>query len=116
MPLNQHQALGIILRGLAWSDLSGRPHDRLSAILSTLDDWVTYEHAGESSSMLNDLYYGDERANYLTLEEQLQGLNAARSLTLSSYNECRPRRDILKVLDAVERDAIRRAEKRLAKA
>lgn len=116
MSLKQHHALGIILRGLAWSDLSGHSHNRLSTILSTLDDWATYEHVCESSTMLNDLYYGDERANYLTLEEQSQGLGAARSLILSGYNECRPRRDIMKVLDAVERDAIRRAEKRLAKA
>lgn len=116
MSLKQHQALGIILRGLAWSDLSGRVHDKLGTILSTLDDWSTYEHSNESSVTLSDLYYGDERAKYLKLDEQLQGVSEARVLILAGYNECRPRRDILEVLNVVERDAITRAEKRAAKA
>lgn len=115
MSLKQHQALGVILRGLAWSNLSGRVHDKLSTTISTLDDWSAYEHSNESSMTLGDLYYGDVREKYLALDGQLRGADEARALILAGYNECRPRRDILKVLDVVERDAITRAEKRTTK-
>lgn len=115
MPLKQHQALGVVLRGLSRLDLSVRTHDKLSASISTLDDWSVLEHPGESSHVLTDLYYGDERARYEGLDKQLLGVSQARTLILAGYNECRPRRDLLKVLDAIERDVLKRAEKRTAK-
>lgn len=92
MSLNQHQALGLTLKGLAWSDLSGRVHKKLSMTLSMLDDWSMYEHSNESSNTLSALYYGNEQAEYSTLGDQLQGVDEARALILAGYNECRPRR------------------------
>lgn len=111
MTVKQHQKLGEILKGLAWSELSMSAHKKLSIWISTLDDWSAIEHSGESSSTLTNLYYGDRRATYRTLRGQLRGLSKARSLILSGYNECRPRHSLLKGLDAVGLSATKRAKR-----
>ncbi|MBX8521174.1 DUF5623 domain-containing protein [Pseudomonas cichorii] len=111
MTVKQHQKLGEILKGLAWSELSMPAHNKLSIWISTLDDWSAIEHSGESSRTLTNLYYGDRRATYPTLRGQLRGLSKARSLILFGYNECRPRHALLKALDAVEQSAIKRAKR-----
>lgn len=77
-------------------------HDKLSDTISTLDDWSTLEYPHESSTTLDNLYYGKERAKYHSIDELRQGVRKARTLILAGYNECRPRREILKILDAVE--------------
>ncbi|MBM3105892.1 DUF5623 domain-containing protein [Pseudomonas sp. V1] len=112
--LNQHKELGHLLRGLAMSRLPGPVYDKLTTLISTLDDWANQEHADESSSTLDALYYGGDRANLATVEEQLQGVAAARALVISGYQDCRPRRDVLKALDMVERAARKRGEQRAA--
>lgn len=115
MTAKQHQKLGEILKGLAWSELSMPAHNKLSNWISTLDDWSAMEHSGESSRTLTDFYYGERRATYLTLHQQLRGLSKARTLILAGYNECSPRLALLKALDAVEQSAIKRAKRVSAK-
>ncbi len=114
MSLQQHRDLGFILRGVSWSNLSSRVLDKLSSTISTLDDWANYEHSDKASDQIDRLYYGSDRAKYATLDDLLKGVNGARALILSGYQECRPRRDIMKVLDLVERDASKRAQKQVA--
>lgn len=116
MSIKHHQELGIILRGLAWSDLSTRMLDKLSATISLMDDWSHLEHSDESSIVHHDLYYGDERATYAAFDEVMTGVIRARSIILAGYNECRPRRDLLAMLDAVERDVQTRSDRQAAKA
>ncbi|WP_425916321.1 DUF5623 domain-containing protein [Pseudomonas sp. GWSMS-1] len=114
MSLQQHRDLGFILRGFSWSNLSSRVLDKLSSTISTLDDWANYEHSNKASDQIDRLYYGADRAKYATLDDLLKGVNDARALILSGYLECRPRRNLMKVLDLVERDAIKRAQKQVA--
>jgi len=114
MTIKQHQELGIILRGLAWSDLSVRVLEKLSSTISRLDDWSFLEHPDGTG--LHELYYGDKRAAYVTFENVLKGVAKARSLIVTGYNECRPRRDLLVVLETVERDAQARSDRQIAKA
>ncbi len=114
MSLQQHRNLGFILRGLSWSNLSSRVVDQLIRTISTLDDWANYEHPDEASNQIDGLYYGGDRAKYVTLGDLLKGVNDARALILSGYLECRPRRDLMKVLDIVARDASRVTQKRVA--
>lgn len=116
MSLSQHQALGNRLRGLAWSNLSNRTRNKLTATLSVLDDWSSMEHSNAEGRILDDLYYGCERLNYATPAEQLQGTQEARELIVQGYNDCRPRRDLLKVLDQVEREVRSRLDKELSAA
>lgn len=111
MTVKQHQTLGEILRGLSWSDLSTPARNKLDGWISKLDDWSAIEHSDESSRALSSLYYGERRASYTTLRGQLRGLSKARFLILASYNECSPRRALLKALDAIEQSAIKWASK-----
>ncbi|HBO94750.1 MAG TPA: hypothetical protein DD667_15820 [Gammaproteobacteria bacterium] len=114
MSIKQHQALGIILRGLAWSDLSVPVLEKLSSAISRLDDWSFLEHPDGTG--LDDLYYGDKRATYAAFEDVLKGVAKARALIVAGYDECRPRRDLLIVLETVERDAQARSGRQVAKA
>lgn len=114
MSIKQHQELGIILRGLAWSDLSVPVLEKLSSAISRLDDWSFLEHPDGTG--LHELYYGDKRAAYATFEDVLKGVAKACSLIVTGYNECRPRRDLLAVLQTVERDAQARSDRQIAKA
>lgn len=111
MSLQQHQALGNTLRGLAWSTLSNSIRTKLTAMLSLLDDWSSLEHREVEDQVLVNLYYARERLHYATPAEQLQGIRDARELIVQGYNDCRPRRDLLKVLEQTERDIQTRLSK-----
>lgn len=106
MPIADHMTLGSILRGLAWSHVSSRTYAKLTATLSRLDDWSMCEHPNESSQTLSDLYYGSDRQHYNSVAEQRAGLADARRLVTSGYNDCRPRRELLAVLEQVEANVI----------
>lgn len=112
MSIKQHESLGVILRGFVWADLPAPTRNKLTVSISMLDDWSFLEHSDESSISLNDLYYGNERANYCSPEDLLRGVAEARSIILAGYNECRPRRDVLKLLDVVEKNAQTRHKKK----
>lgn len=114
MSIKQHQELGIILRGLAWADLSAPILKKLRSTISRLDGWSFLEHSGDTG--LNDLYYGDERAAYVTFEDVLKGVAKARALIVGGYNECRPRSHLLAVLESVENGAQARSDRQIAKA
>jgi hypothetical protein len=116
MTLEQHQALGNRLRGLARSDLSSPTRTKLTATLSLLDDWSSMEHSDTQDRILEDLYYRRERLCYTTPAEQLQGIREAQEQIVQGYNDCRPRRDLLKVLEQVKRDVQRRLKKELSAA
>lgn len=102
MPIAQHKALGVILKGLAWSDLPDRSHEAIQSALSRLDDWANYEHRDVPSHELDALYMVGERAALNSPSEQLTAIAAARTVIRNGYNDCRPRRVMLELLDSLE--------------
>lgn len=108
MPIAQHKALGIILKGLAWIDIPERSIVAIRSALSTLDDWANYEHRDAPSHELDALYMVGERASLKSPSEQLKAIAAARTLFRNGYNDCRPRRVMMELLDTLESEVLKK--------
>jgi len=102
MPLELHRRLGALMQDLAGIPLSFRMGSKLSVQRSLLEDWALAEHRREHGlSVADDLYYGGpSRPGPVTREECLEALGKAKALVEQGYNDCKPRRELIAVLDA----------------
>lgn len=111
MPLELHQKLGAIMRGLTIG-FSSRVSRKLAAIRSNLDDWVFMEHKEQQDDTAFDMYYSRASVEYGDTDtKRLQMLVTARSIINLGYEDCRPRRKLLEVIDV----AIEEVNKQQAK-
>lgn len=101
LPLESHLQLGRFLQQLARVSLSWRTGSKLTQLRSRLDDWAFIEH--DHVEAVEKLYYGAGELPPLdTPEDRQRTLADARRIVEQGYNDCRPRREVLAVLDAIK--------------
>lgn len=103
MPLELHQQLGELIRRLAELPLSWRTGSKLRHQRLLLEDWANKEHCGAfESSVIDNLYYGVARHPAPTDHAKCLAMVAeARALVEQGYDDCKPRRTLISVLDEV---------------
>ncbi|WP_027079911.1 DUF5623 domain-containing protein [Luteimonas mephitis] len=100
MPLHLHQQLGPLMQKLC-SGFSWRVSQKLGNARSQLEDWSIMEHKHQHEDAVYDLYYGGSSTSICNTDaERLAALTAARAIVERGYDDCKPRRGLLVVLDA----------------
>lgn len=100
MPLHLHQQLGPLMQKLC-SGFSWRVSQKLGNARSQLEDWSIMEHKHQHEDAVHDLYYGGSSTSICNTDaERLAALTAARAIVERGYDDCKPRRGLLVVLDA----------------
>lgn len=102
------------MQDLAGIPLSFRMGSKLSVQRSLLEDWALAEHRLEHGlSVADDLYYGGpSRPGPVTREECLEALSKAKALVEQGYNDCKPRRELIAVLDAAAAETVAMPERK----
>lgn len=95
------------MQGLSEIGFSHRVDLKLTRVRANLEDWMGHEHGGPAT---DGVYYGGPHRPLLsTPEERLKALAEARAIVERGYNECKPRRELIAVLDEAAADVGRRA-------
>jgi len=111
MAFELHQQLGALIKGLS-RGFSWRVSKKLSLIRSALDDWSLMEHKAQHGESAYDLYYGSSSGLVGDTDaKRSQLLTAARAIIERGYEDCKPRRELLAVIDTANNEV----ERRLAK-
>lgn len=111
MPFDFHDRLGSLMQGLSIG-FSARVSKKLSALRSDLEDWSLMEHKDTHGDAAYDMYYGRSNIEYADTDvKRLDMLTTARSIIAGGYDDCKPRRKALEVIDA----ALSEAEAQMAK-
>ncbi len=101
MPIHFHRELGPLLQGLTSTTFfSRRVHQNLLAIRSDLEDWLFKEYKDHLGNEVYDIYYGGRSLVGGSEVEIVEMLLMAKSLVERGYADCKPRRQLLAVLDA----------------
>lgn len=100
LSIEQHRALGATLQGLLRFAINYHMRENIQTWISRLDDWAELEHPNESHDVLNGLYYNSP-TRFSSMQDALPAIAEARAQA-QTYNACKPRTDLLKMLDAVE--------------
>lgn len=107
MAVELHHRLGVLMQGLSEIGFSHRVDLKLTRVRANLEDWMGHEHGGPAT---DGVYYGGPHRPLLsTPEERLKALAEARAIVERGYNECKPRRELIAVLDEAAADVGRRA-------
>ncbi|MDG1581008.1 DUF5623 domain-containing protein [Pseudomonas sp. GOM6] len=105
MPLATHTSIGPVLHKLCNSSqqstgITQRVYEKLNRARSTLEDWAFIEHRNEITREDEEkLYYGPGVAGYSTPDEFREAIEFVRNGVLNGYQDCKPRRDMLALLD-----------------
>ena len=102
MPLSQadHKQVGAELQCLMISSMPFKAYHKIRTWCSILESWMYSEYRdADRKQGFDDTYYGGEPSAYSTAPEQLLALERIRTIVVSGYVECKPRRDLLKDLD-----------------
>lgn len=103
MPFHLHKKLGPLMQRLSWG-FSPRVQRKLEAARSDLENWSISEHKDQHDDVY-DIYYGGPHSFFDgTNQERLDALTAARTVVCQGYDDCKPRRELLAVLDAAIND------------
>jgi hypothetical protein len=103
-------ALGALLQGLLISGLPWRVAKKLGEKRSALEDWALKEHdSAITDEMFRVMYYGGNASAFATQETKLNAISQARALVMTGYGECKPRRELIAVLDATA-EAVKTSE------
>lgn len=105
MPLDLHLQVGPLLHGLNNSPINGTYRKVISRLRSTLDDWLQMEYPSEeemSSEQFRQAYYGEHREPILEQAKQVAALVHVQKLIKRGYNDCAPRKQMLKDFARVE--------------
>ncbi|AOE83764.1 DUF5623 domain-containing protein [Pseudomonas sp. TCU-HL1] len=117
MPLEVHSTIGPIFQKLCSSSvkkagITGRVYDRLNNARSLLEDWAYAEHKGNITREIEEtLYYVAGVEECQTHQEAVDAITAVRIGILNGYQECKPRRDLLVLIDGALKEVIARASK-----
>lgn len=103
MPFELHQQLAPLMQKLR-GGFSWRVSQKLGMARSQLEDWSIMEHKHQHEDAVYDLYYGWPSAGCNTNAERLQVLSMVRAIIDRGYDDCKPRRDLLAVIDAAVAD------------
>lgn len=100
MPLEQHLIVGPLLHALGNSEIPAVALRAITEVRATLDGWLQMEFPGEemSADQFHQAYYGTWRAPIPERRLQLDCLNRVERLLQQGYNDCAPRRQLLKLL------------------
>lgn len=95
-----HMELGSILYRLSGFDVPWKVHERLHThFRSELENWANYEHPGQDIGY--QAYYGQEALmRFKTPQQHLEGIKRAKEIVEAGYKDCKPRRELLAVIDA----------------
>lgn len=101
MPLESHRVVGEFFQRLSGHGLPWRLSNKVGRQRALLEDWAIFElrdHAG--GDVTDDLYYGGpSRSTFPSRAAMLESLVQVRALIVAGYNECKPRAELLSVLD-----------------
>ena len=76
---------------------------KLQSFHSQLENWALIEHGNNAP---NDIYYGRiERPELSNRADVAAALRSAKDIVDRGYNDCKPRRELIAVLDAARTDA-----------
>ncbi|EIU3494369.1 DUF5623 domain-containing protein [Pseudomonas aeruginosa] len=109
MSLDNHRVIADELKRLGSARLHYMAYNKLQEVRSELENWLFAEVSGLNRDPTDDyhnLYYGGESPKgYLQLEEKLAAMDRVRAILVAAYPDCKPLRDLLKVLDAARKAA-----------
>ena len=115
LPIAAHRELGALFQSITHArGLSARISGKLDNYRMHLESWMTLEHKAEhGSTVADEVYYGGP-STPLTEDpaENLANVRRVREIVDSGYNDCKPQRELIAVLDS----AAAELEKRLTRA
>lgn len=104
MSLNAHRVVGEFFQRLASHALPWRLGNKVGRQRALLEDWADIElrnHPGDDVS--HDLYYGGpSREAFPSSGAIIEALAEVRALVEREYNDCKPRTELLAVLDELK--------------
>lgn len=103
LPIKTHIRLGKLLQQLELFSLPLRSANKLNAQRNYLDEWVhnEYWHRADGLDDLSRVYFPQKYSTFRTRGDALRGVEEARALVLSGYNNCKPRQKLINVLDEI---------------
>ena len=107
LPIEAHRELGALLQSLSLArGLSARVSGKLDTSRLHLETWMTLEHkGGHGVDVADDVYFGGSSTPWSEdPSEDLAKARRAREIVEAGYNDCKPRRDLLAVLDSAAAD------------
>ncbi|RML92459.1 hypothetical protein [Pseudomonas savastanoi] len=103
-PLSQadHKKIGLELQRLMISPMPYKAYQKIRTWCSTLENWMYSEYRGlDRDKGFEDTYYGGKPTAYGSVAQQLAALERVCAIVNGGYDECKPRRDLLKDLHVV---------------
>lgn len=106
MSLELHMRVGPMLHKLCCSSakstgITARTYGKINAVRSRLEDWVFIEHKAAITREVEErLYYGAAVDGYSSPQQALGAIESVVSALRSGYGECKPRRELLALLEA----------------
>jgi hypothetical protein len=104
MSLDLHMKAGSLLSTLAHSELPSAAHNAIGRVRSLLDDWLAMEYPGDELTMdqFNNVYYVGHPETFAARDKQADAVQHVATILRQGYADCRPRRQVLNRLAAVE--------------
>lgn len=110
MSLEMHTTIGPILHKLCNSSaraagITARVYERLNQVRSRLEDWAFMEHPGGIPAEVDaKFYYGPAVDGYTNPQDTLKAIETVRDVLLKSYEECKPRAQMLVKIESAAAD------------
>lgn len=104
MTLECHLKLGALLGALEASKLPRGASAAIMYLRVTLDDWVQMEYPGDemTDEQFRQMYYGPQRHAIAERVSQLRAVQETASLIREGYEECAPKRRLMRKLAGAE--------------